>query len=421
MIQTPIRTAVVGIGGFGSAHHTALLALEQQGVIKVIATCDPRAEALAVEQTTFDFVNRGVTVYTDFEAMLSAHAAGLDLVTVAAPIGFHAPMHRACVERGLACYLEKPPTLDPVELEAMIATDIKATHTTHVGFNYIYQPFRHELRKQILEGTFGALKQISLLAQWPRDLGYYGRNNWAGKLLLKDYILLDSVCGNAAAHHVQNILFFAGSDAGYANPQTIETELYRANAIEGADAIFTRGTLENGVAFRIAAVHACASAPETLEIIECEEATIEISPANSKVKVTYRDGRVEETEASRASLFDNLTLFCQILQGTLAKPPVTLEDCRAFVSLNALLYVSGQRITPVSEEHLTRDKNIERPGHEMISINGVIPVMETMLATGQFPSEQGISWGSPGGKATYADLCQLRPTLQAMRAASGVV
>ena len=51
-------------------------------------------------------------------------------------------MHKAIVARGLACYLEKPPTLWPDELAQMIATDADARFATNVGFNFTIEPAR---------------------------------------------------------------------------------------------------------------------------------------------------------------------------------------------------------------------------------------------------------------------------------------
>lgn len=417
MIKTPIRTAVVGIGGFGFSHHNALRQLEEQGIVKVVATCDPRWEQLTGERADQAFESRGVSVYGDFEAMLAAHEGELDLVTVAAPIGFHAPMHSVCVERGLACYLEKPPTLDPDELDQMIAVDAKATFKTQIGFNYVYQPYRHQLREEIRSGRFGAFKGISLLAEWPRDLWYYGRNNWAGKLLLGNYILLDSVCGNAASHHLQNVLFFAD----YAQPATIEAELYRANAIEGADVIFARGTLENGGTFRIAATHASgAGRHSTVETIECEKATIHIYPVDQLYKIVWADGRVEEHQVPKALLFDNMKLFCQTLQRQVERPPVTLEDCRPFVNLNALLYVGAGKITPIPSASYRLVQSVSRPDYQLVGVEGISEILEKAANTGAFPSEQGVAWAAAGGRASAADLPKLRSTLEAMRAAACV-
>lgn len=412
--KTPLRTAIAGIGGFAAQHHTCILELEDAGETKLVATCDPRAAQLVAEEgERFCFEKRGVAVYEDFDELMGKHGEALDLLTVSSPIRFHAPMHRAAVERRIPCYLEKPPTLDPAELEEMIALDATAVAPTQVGFNYIYQPFRKALIDRIRSGEFGKLKRLLLHLQWPRDLQYYGRNNWAGGLMLGDYILLDSCCGNAASHHLQNILAFAGED--YPLPLDVESELYRANAINGTDTIFSRGTLQNGVEFRIAATHA--TNPEerifTEEMIECENATIELQPSILQGKIVYRDGRVESLEVPRANLADNLALYTGIARGNGKKPAVTLPECRAFVALNALFYVAAGKITPVQAPYSGQEMLL-RNNLPMQVIHGIGDVCRTMIKTGALPSEQGLPWAVPGGKAHISQLGTLREVLTGM-------
>jgi predicted dehydrogenase len=101
--------------------------------------------------------------------MMHAHGEALDGVDIVSPIRFHSDRHRACVERGIACYLEKPPTLDPEELERMIATEAKAIRSTQVGFNHIGQAWRQRLRARVLPGEFGRLRRVSFKGVWRRS------------------------------------------------------------------------------------------------------------------------------------------------------------------------------------------------------------------------------------------------------------
>ncbi len=421
MTKTPILVAVAGIGGFGRAHHEALRTLEQTGLLKVVATCDPQLPQLGELVETLAFEERGVTAYTDFDEMLDAHGHELRLVTIAAPIRFHGMMHRACVERGLGCYLEKPPTLDPEELEAMIALDATARDASQVGFNYIYQPYRLALKERILAGEFGPVLQVASEACWPRPLRYYHRNNWAGRLLLGDYILLDSCCGNAISHHLQNILFFAGDESlfSWATPALVEAELYRVNAIEGTDTIFARGVFSNGVSFRVANTHATETML-TREWIVCEKATIEISVHVSKgrgVKILWKDGREEEQPMVLPLLKDNMELYCDYLLGKRERPVTLLKDCRGFVQLNALFYLAAEQIETLSAP-LVVERDVVLSGIESTqrSIPGIVEVVRTMIATGEFPSEQGLEWGVRGGSATAEELVHLRKVLQRLAA-----
>ncbi len=419
MITHPLSVAVAGIGGFATAHHESLWQLEKEGVLRVVATCDPKAPDLTESAEAFRFEERGVAVYTDFEAMLAAHRQELHLITLATPIRLHAPMHRACVEAGIACYLEKPPTLDPAELEAMIATDQRAAHATMVGFNYIYQPFRLELKRRLLSGEFGALLRVGYEGLWPRSEVYYQRNNWAGRLLIGDHLLLDSCCGNAMSHHLHNILFFAGDEAifSWSSPAYLEAELYRANRIEGVDTVFAKGVLRNGVGLRLACSHAVTGKSKTCEMLVFEKAHIAINLSAGRYTIHHEDGRIEEKAIDLPTVTDNLRLYIDYLMGTHQRPTTLLSDCRPLIELNALLYLAAEKITPLPNDAILRVRQ-EGDTATTCSIPGLAIATERMLAEGELPTQQGLPWASPGGSATVEELPHLLATVQQMAAAS---
>jgi len=261
--------------------------------------------------------------------------------------------------------------------------------------------------------------RVAYTGLWQRAVSYYGRNTWAGRLLLEDdYVLLDSCCGNAMSHHLHNILFFAGDGEGYSwgRPVTVEAELYRANAIEGTDTVFARGVLENGVEFRLAASHACDERGVSRETLTCEEAEIVIDPVGL-CRILRRDGTIEEFQAGRAVLRDNLELYADVVRGRRSRPETRLDDCRAFVELNALLYLAAGRIetVPASRQVILKVND----GVDVHAIPEVAEVCERAVATGEFPSEQGVAWGGRGGSASREALPQLKPTLRALAAESG--
>ena len=227
--------------------------------------------------------------------MLDACGHELDLLVVPTPISLHAEMHRAGVERGIAVYLEKPPTLDHRELERMIATDRAAKKTTLVGFNFIIERPRLALKQRILSGDFGALREVRLNAQWPRPTSYFARNNWAGRLLAPDGgVILDSCFGNAMAHFVHNLLFWAGTDSlmSWGQPETVRAELYRAHEIQGADTFFLESRTAVGAILRFALTHACDGGSTHAETVICEKASIHYTVGQS-AEIRWNDGRVE--------------------------------------------------------------------------------------------------------------------------------
>eukprot|EP01035_Chromulina_nebulosa_P058444 gene58444-80030_t len=127
------------MGGFAGSHHNAVARLEAEGHAKLIGTCDPRAASFAKEQETWRLAQRGVGVFPDYRSMLDACHRGLDLIVVPTPINLHAEMHAAATALGLPVYLEKPPTLDHLELEQMIVADARARKSSVVGFNFIIE------------------------------------------------------------------------------------------------------------------------------------------------------------------------------------------------------------------------------------------------------------------------------------------
>ena len=417
MNSTVIRAAIAGIGGFGESHHQSMLYLEKERRAKVLATCDPRADALRNLGEKYQFEERGVRVYTGFEELLTQHGNQLDLINVSTPIRLHAPMHAACVARGIPCYLEKPPTLDPDELRVMIGRDLHARKATQVGFIYIAQPERIELKRQILSGVFGRLLRVTFQGLGMRSHAYYNRNNWAGRLAIGDDLVLDSCCGNAMAHHIHNILFFAGQTEvmDWAAPVRVEAELYRANDIEGADTIFARGELENGVEFRIAATHACEGVlcEETLTF---EKGEIKILPWERKISL-HCGGCHEVLETGEASLTENLGIYFDYLEGRSPRPLTLLSDCLPMVDLNALFYIAAAKIVSVRDPHrLTVE--LEQASTKAEVITGIEEVCSAFIQEARFPSDAGVGWAVRGGRADIGDLQNLRQSVDTIRGKS---
>jgi len=412
---------IIGMGGFAQTHHQMADELEAQSLCRVCCSADPRMEDFAEFARTHRWEERGIRQYTDYRDMLRVHGAELDVVMVPTPIHLHAEMHRACVEAGVACYLEKPPTLDPDEFDAMMQVESRARTLTGIGFHKLADPFREDMKRRILSGEFGPLQRVSFFGLAPRGSDYYGRNNWAGRLLRKDRLLLDSCFGNADSHFLHTLLYGCGvSGLGdWAELKEVEAELYRIHPIQGTDTVFARGLCSKGIEWRLAVTHACPQDSWTeREILECENAKLTLW--NQKEwRIEWTDGREEigtwtRDDFHRISFADYLAYG----RGERDRPRVRLIDTRSFVQLNALLYVAAGRITDVGPEHAAPvaspvdAKNIFRP------LTGVREASETLLATGRLPSEQGLPWAMPGGRALATDASRLGSCIAAMAESS---
>ncbi len=416
-MKPPLRIGIIGLGGYAGAHHENLQKLEAQGHARLVCTCDPRAATFAAEQPNRDFARRGVQVFTDYRSMLDACGHELDMLVIPTPISLHAEMHRASVERGIAAYLEKPPTLDYRELEQMIVTDRAAKKTTLVGFNFIIERARLALKQRLLNGDFGPLREARLIAQWPRPASYFARNNWAGRLLAPDGgVVLDSCFGNAMAHFVHNLLFWAGPSTlmSWGQPETVRAELYRAHRIEGADTFFVESRTQEGVTLRFALTHACDGESQHAETVVCEKATLHYI-VGKRVEIRWHDGRVEPVALDAFdALAENHLDYYRYIRGETDRPATTLVDSRPFVTLNNLAYISSGEITALPTDAV-RSVIHPRDAQSYLAVEGLPNVLNDFLSQGRWPGTT-LGWrtGAPSTLVTRADLPRFMPTLHAL-------
>ena len=411
----PIRVAIIGMGGFAGAHHRTIAALEERGLARLVSTCDPRPGDFPREAREWRLDERRVRVFADYRDMLEACHAALDLVVVPTPIPLHAEMHAAAAARGLGVYLEKPPTLDHEELERMIAVDDRAPRRALVGFNFIIEQPRLALKRRLLAGEFGSARVATLQALWPRPTAYFRRTPWAGRLLLEDgRVVADSCFGNAMSHHVHNLLFWAGSPElhSWTPLAAVRAELYRAHAIEGADTFFVEADTPGGVTLRLATSHACSGASSQCETIHCEQAIIRYV-VGRHWEVRWNDGRAEHGALGPFDALEaNHLEYHRYLSGESARPATTLADCRPFVALNGLAYISSGSVGgfPPAAVVAVRD---EKEQVDYLNVPDLPAAQEQFVGHGIWPS--GTRWGrAPGEVATMPDLSRFGDVVRAM-------
>jgi predicted dehydrogenase len=240
------------------------------------------------------------------------------------------------LEAGAACYLEKPPTLDPDEFETMAARDAQAPFQTQVGFNFVGDPFRRALSERIGKGEFGPLRRATLAAVWPRDRAYYGRNDWAGRLRVGEQWVQDSPLGNAISHYVQNLLVWASATEVH----DVEAALFRGHPIESFDTAFVRARAGE-TELRIALTHLGLDETFERETLHFERATVRFANWRTAT-IEHADGRREAIESPYGDqmqvLIENLRHTFRYLRGEESAPITPLATCRPFVALNALAY-----------------------------------------------------------------------------------
>jgi predicted dehydrogenase len=396
-VDKPVRLAIIGLGGYAAAHHSAALGLEAEGVVKLVATCDPAIDSFAKRCEELNFEKRGVATFRDYLPMLESIKGQADCVVIPTPIALHAEMHAACVQAGLAVYLEKPPTLDPTELERMIADSEGARYETQVGFNFIIQPRRRELKRRLLAGEFGALREVRFLGRWPRAETYFTRNDWAAGLMTRDgRLLLDSCFANAMAHFVHNTLFWAGLEGmdHWAQPRQARAVLFRAHAIAGADTFFVEASMDHDVKLRLGLTHACAGKSVNREELHCADAVVRFD-VNEGGEILWNDGRREAWAVDAFDqVKDNVRAYCAYLRGQTARPATRLTDSRPFVALNALAYLSAGAIRDFKTCGVEVVRVAGPGGVHYLAANGIEEALDGFLTAGRWP----VAWVPEAGR-----------------------
>ena len=409
------RAVLAGLGGFGAKHLKVLHALEERGVARLEAGADPNLAALRASGALAEWEAKGAAFFEDLTEALRRGPES-DFAIIAAPIPCHRSLHEECVRAGKPVYLEKPPTLDPEDLAAMIEADRGARRRTQVGFNYVYQPERQEWKRRMLAGDFGAVRSVRLCAFNSRPTEYYKRASWSGRLFEGNALVLDCCLGNAMAHHVHNLLFFAGIDGlmRWGEPEWLESELYRANRIQSADTMFIRGRCANGVELRIAASHAHSGPAEITETVVCEAATLRFSRPGH-FRIDWADGETETHLAQsgpEGHLAANLEHYAAYLRGERERVLTTLEDSRPFVELVALAFLSFGVPRQVPEEYVRLHR--EGDAHDIRCIRDVERMGRVLLDRGLLPSEVGAAWAKPGTRVGRTELDGLREKVAEM-------
>lgn len=376
-----LNVAVIGLGGFAGEHHRAVAALEAEGVCRLVACADPGRARMGDEIARYRLIERGVAMYDTLDDLLAA-GHDLDVVGLPTPIHLHAEQHAACVARGLAVYLEKPPTLWPPELEEMIARDNAAPFATHVGFNFVGDPFRLALLDRIRSGEFGPLRTVTLRGTWPRDDAYYARNNWAGREWVHGRPVFDSPIGNALAHYVQNVLMWADSDV-----VNVEAQLFRAREIETFDTVFAQATMANGVTLRLGVTHTFGENFQR-ETLVFDAVTI-TSDAWDRIGILQAGVEARGTRLGEEMLrsdwtypqaiIENFRAYFEYVRGERAAPVTPLTACRNFVALHADAYATSGGGHPFDPERVT-DHN----GCRMVA--GLADELDRFVEDGVWPS-----------------------------------
>lgn len=166
----PLRTAILGCGGFAKVHAKNLISLSDE--IELTAFCDHHdynARAFSEEYTA----GKG-SIFTDYHKMFET--ASLDLVVICLPPFAHSDEVEAAAQNGVHILIEKPIALSSKHAWRMVEAAERARIKTQVGFMFRFGTAVERLKELMASGEMGLTGLMSaryfcnsLHAPWWRD------------------------------------------------------------------------------------------------------------------------------------------------------------------------------------------------------------------------------------------------------------
>jgi predicted dehydrogenase len=173
------RLAVIGAGLIGREHAALITA---HPVASLAAICDPSEEAAELAASL------GVPWFATYEPMLDDVKP--DGVVIALPNQLHAPVAIACMERGIACLIEKP-VADTIEAAFRIVQAAERTGApVLVGHQRRHSPDIRSAKRTIEDGSLGPLVAASGMTLFDKPDAYFveWRRRIGGGVLLINLI-----------------------------------------------------------------------------------------------------------------------------------------------------------------------------------------------------------------------------------------
>ncbi|WP_223593076.1 Gfo/Idh/MocA family protein [Neobacillus bataviensis] len=165
-----LKAALIGLGDISKIH---LPAIKENPNVELTAVCDVNEDLRTlVPEARF---------YTDYQDMLESEA--LDVVHICLPHYLHNPVTKACIEKGVHVFLEKPLGLNTEEaLEIVNLEEAHQEVKVCVCFQNRYNESFEMLQKIALSGEYGKIVGIKGLVAWYRPKSYYDVKPWRGQM-----------------------------------------------------------------------------------------------------------------------------------------------------------------------------------------------------------------------------------------------
>ncbi len=159
-MTSPLRVALIGVGGM-ARHHIHQM-LKMQSTTRITVLCEPSAEMYA--EAAKVFTDAGLAPppnEPDWQTLVAKHGKELDAVFIITPHALHHDQTQACLEAGLDVLLEKPMVMTAAEARSLIETRDRTGKLLVVAFQGSLSPQVRLAARLLRANEFGRLLTIS--------------------------------------------------------------------------------------------------------------------------------------------------------------------------------------------------------------------------------------------------------------------
>jgi predicted dehydrogenase len=378
----PARLVLVGVAGFGLVHAGRIAQLQADGVVELAAAVDP------LRDTPPDVI-AGTPVFPDLPEALAA-VGPVDVVVVAAPIGEHARLAELALAGGADVLLEKPPVATTADFTRLLELERQTGRVVQVGFQSLGSPAPALLQEDAY--GLGPVVRVTATGAWSRTAGYWNRSPWAGRRSLRGQPVVDGVVTNPLAHATATALAVAGCRR-LEDVESVETDLYRANAIDSDDTSVVRIRTSTGMTVTCAFTLCAAEQGSPVVQVEGTRGRAAFSYTDDRITLEV-DGESRTVTVDREDLLQNLLAFRRGEAALL----VPLASTGAFMRVLEAVATADEpvRVDPFSITWSGEGED-RRP-----VIADVEQWLDRAVATGQTFRELGAPWAHGARDAVVA-------------------
>ena len=382
-----VNVALAGIAGYGDLYLEALLhhPRSSEANARLVAVADPASHRC---ERLHELKARGIAIYDQLDSLLAAHR--VDLVMIATPIYLHASHTCLALEHGANVLCEKPLASSLSDALRMLACEERHRHFVAIGYQWSFSDAVQTLKRDILSGVLGRPMRLRTLAFFPRGVGYFRRNDWAGQLQMPGgEPVLDSPVNNATAHYLHNMLYLLGpTRATSAMPVTVQAELYRANDIRTYDTAALRIRTESDVELLFYTSHSVAEQFGPVCRFEFENALVEYDPAEGGEFVArFHDGAIRRYGSPN---LDRHQKVWQCIEAARAQSPASIAcGIRAALPHTLCVLAAQESTRDIASFAQSLQKLVPNNEDKMVVIEGLGEALMECCRRAILPSEHG--------------------------------